>query len=235
MNVSYVNEVVWLAPERCATQITKKIFENYDFFSLRKINNFESQNFLNSKHCHSDIILDLYKSWKTILNIRNPYDFVFSIFINKHYSRPVTKLTEGLKESFNEWVKLSFMNHKNHVFVCPFYNEKNSFFVKWKLSEDFEPNYLIRVENLYEDLIKLPFIQNETEEKKHDYKKLIDDNGFINKRYVKFNQLCDITSAKLIFEYFKTTFNKFEYDPFSFTQESLTENEKNEFLNGELD
>lgn len=235
MNISYVNELVWLAPERCATKITKKIFENYKFYSIREINGYKPETLVGSKHSHSNYILEEYKNWKIILNTRNPYDFVFSIFINKHNSRPITKLDEGLKDSFNHWIKISFLNHKNYVFLCPYYSEKNSFFIKWKFNEDFNPDFLIRTENICDDFMKLPFIESETDEKKEEIKSLLQDNGFINRRYVTFDELYDINSAKLIYEYFKVSFNKFGYSPFSFTKKILSEDEKNEFISGELE
>jgi hypothetical protein len=235
MNFSITNEVVWLAPERCATQITKKIFEKYDFYSISKKYEFEPKNFLNVRHSHLNIIKEEYENYKIILNTRNPYDFVFSIFANKYYSKPITKEIEGLKESFSNWIKKSFLNHGNYVFLCPFYNHEGSFFKKWRFNEDFTPHFVIRSENLYVDLLNLPFIQSETQDFKDGMKILIEDNGFINKRYLEYRDLYGFVEAKLIYNFFKTSFEKFGYSPFSFSKTELTDMEKSEFINSDLD
>lgn len=235
MNVSEKSQVIWLAPERCATKITKKIFERYDFYNVSEKNNFTPTSFSIDKHSHSNKIVGGYENFKTILSIRNPYDFVFSIFVNKYYSKPITKETEGMDQIFSDWIRKTFLNHWNYVFLCPFYNNEQSFFIKWKFDESFSPDFVIHTENLYYDLIKLPFIETESEEYKTELKELVENNGFINKRYVQFQDLYNSKDAKLIYTYFKTSFDKFGYSPFSFTKTELTEEEKLQFIESDLE
>lgn len=234
MNVSLEHKLVWLAPERCATQITKKIFENYRFFSIDSKSNEKLNNFSQNSHSHSNYIFEKFKNYELIVNLRNPYDFVFSIYLNKYLRKPLLRNSQEISYNFNKWVKRSFINHGYNVFLCPFYNEPNSFLGKWTFNNEIIPNYVVRLENLEEDILKLPFITSEPEKTKEKIRNLISNNGFINKRYVSFDELYEIESAKLIYHYFKAVFHKFGYSPYSFTKEVLSNEEKISFLHGEL-
>lgn len=234
MNVSIEHKLVWLAPERCATQITKKIFENYRFFSLVKESDEKLVSFSQNSYSHSNHILEKFKNYQLIVNLRNPYDFVFSIYLNKYLKKPLTRNSEKISFNFNKWIKRSFINHGYAVFPCPFYNDPNSFFKKWVFNDEIIPNYVIRLENLEKDILELPFISTESEEKKEKIRNLISNNGFINKRYVTFDESYEIESAKLIYHYFKSSFHKFGYSPYSFTKEQLSNEQKISFIHGEI-
>lgn len=235
MNLSIRNKVVWLAPERCATKITKKIFESYDFYSLRTSDNGALSNFREKEHSHQNIIPEDYKNLPKIVSVRNPYDLTFSIYINKYLKHPLTKNSTDVKENFNSWVGKSFLNHGYEVFMCPFYRTDNSSFNKWRFNDDSHFDYVIRMENLYEDLIKLPFISQENDETKEKIKNIVGDNPYINKRYFTFNKLYDIRSAKLVYHFFKPFFFKFGYSPYSFTENRMSEEEKVSFVHGSID
>ena len=90
------------------------------------------------------------------------------------------------------------------------------------------------MENLREDILILPFIEK-TEDESLRIEQLLEDNNFINERHYTFQEAYDLRSAKLVYEFFKPCFYKFDYNPFSFTRDELNKNEKITFLHGTLD
>ena len=109
------------------------------------------------------------------------------------------------------------------------------FFKNGNLTIILNPIFVLKTENLYENLLKLPFITKESEERKEEIKNMIQSNGFINKRYQNFNDFYDIRSAKLVYNFFKPIFYKFDYNPFSFTKEKMNNDEKISFLHKPID
>lgn len=235
MNISHEHQVIWLAPERCATSITKRIFENYNFFAQSEKKNDEFIDFKEKTQSHQNFIPETYFNYKIITNIRNPYDLTFSFYINFYISEPLTRESTNFKEKFNTWISKVILNHGPNFFICPFYNDSSSFFQKWKFDNHIEPDFVLKTENLYENLLKLPFIAKESEERKEEIKNMIQSNGFINKRYQNFNDFYDIRSAKLVYNFFKPIFYKFDYNPFSFTKEKMNNDEKISFLHKPID
>lgn len=235
MNISTENRMIWLAPERCATQITKKILSNYDFTFAVPCEQDKNSNFLERRHFHSNIIDEPYKDFQTILNVRNPYDIVFSFYVNNYISKPLTIDSKNVKENFNNWILKVFLNHGYYVFLCPIYNNDDSQFNKWKFDDDKQPDYVLRVESLFDDIIKIPFIFDNPKTNKEHIKNIIQDNGYLNKRYHIFDQLYDFKSAQLVYHFFKPYFYKFGYSPYSFTRESLLEDDKIRFIHGYID
>lgn len=95
-------------------------------------------------------------------------------------------------------------------------------------------DYFIKMENLKEGIIKLPFI-SQNDEEINRISTLISENPFINERHHSFQDVYDVRSRKLVYEFFKPCFYKFDYSPFSFTKENLTDMDKISFLHGTLD
>lgn len=235
MNISTEHQMIWLAPESCATQITKKILTNYHFsFAVPSEQDYDPK-FQEKIHFHSNIIDKQYEDFQTILNVRNPYDLVFSFYVNNYLSSPLTKESKNVKEKFNNWVTKVFLNHGYYLFLHPFYKYKNFRFNKWRFDDEKKYNFVLRTETLFEDIIKLPFIKSESENIKNKIKNSIEYNGFLNRRHHSFNELYDFKSAQLVYHFFKPYFYKFEYSPFSFTQEKLSEQQKITFIHGFID
>lgn len=233
MNISYKNEVIWLAPERTATSITKKILEKYDFFAIKRKFNFEPVNLSDVKQSHSNEIPDEFRHFKIICNIRNPYDRVFGCYLNFFLQRAITRKETDVKTRFNNWLKKTFLNHRFEVFLGDYYSDSVNYFNKWTF-ENINPDFVIKSENLLGDTLKIPFIEKENTEYLTSLEKLCEENSYINKRYHHFNQLYEFENAKLIYHYFKPVFYKFNYSPFSFTEETLTEEQKVSFIHGEI-
>jgi hypothetical protein len=233
MNISLENRVIWLAPERTGSSITKKIFENYNFFSVTKKNDYKLLDFRQTVHSHENKLSEQYSNFNIITNIRNPYDRVFACYQKFYLEKPILRNIKDFKEKFSIWVAENFWSLGFYVFLSPRYDDVNNFFQKWTFEKQ-DVDYFIKMENLKEDLIKLPFISKEEGEIER-INDLLKDNSFKNERYHSFQDAYDVKSAKLVYEFFKPCFYKFDYDPFSFTKELLSDGDKISFIHNTFD
>lgn len=225
MNLSIKNNVIWLCPERTGGRILREIFKNYDFFVCDKINNFELKPLSENQPSRGSIIPEEYKNFQIISSIRNPYDRIWSHyeFFNKKNLRP-KEFVES-KRKFNEWVNKSLKFTLKGIETDPFY-EGEDVFNKWKF-DSFKPDYVIKLENLQNDVMGVDFIKKQPN--------LFDKNIFINERfsnerYFQFDYMYEVESAKKIFNFYKNHFFGFGYDPFSYTKDNLSNEEKINFL-----
>lgn len=233
MNVSHRHKTIWWAPERTGTKITREILMNYDFFVLDSKTEREVS-MVEHNVSHLNKISEEYSDYRLISNVRNPYDRVFSIFLTTFYENiALEKSLHGeIRKTFNYWVLNAFIPQKLLIKLDTNYSSKNvdlNYFSKWVFNEK-NPDFLIRMENLVEDLEKLDFIKSDPNWDSLEVGKLVENNVFKNNRPVKFNKFYDFDAAKLIYVYFKSIFNLVPYDPFSFTTETLTDSEKIHFL-----
>ncbi len=233
MNVSIDNQVIWFAPERTASSITKKIFEDYNFFSSVKKSDYKLVNFKKTNHSQEKKVLDEFSNLKKISNIRNPYDRVFACYQKFYLEKPILKNSKDFKEKFTKWISENFWSQGPYVFLSTRYEETNNYFQNWTFETD-DVDYFIRMENLKEDILKLPFIRK-TEDEILRIDNLIDNNPYINERHYGFQDVYDLKSAKLVYEFFKPCFYKFDYNPFSFTHDILDRKDKISFVHGTLD
>ena len=86
------------------------------------------------------------------------------------------------------------------------------------------------MENLYEDLINLDFVRESSVWNTESIKELIENNKFKTNRNFKFDEMYDIDSAKRVYLFYKSHFHLIGYNPFSFTTEELTKEQKVKFL-----
>jgi hypothetical protein len=233
MNVSIENQVVWLAPERTGSSITKKILENYNFFSITKKNKYRLVDFRKNGHSRGDDISEEFSNFKIITNIRNPYDRVFACYQKFYLEKPILKKNTNFREKFNKWVGENFWSQGPHVFLSPRYDDVKNYFQKWTF-ETLDVDFYIKMENLKDDILNLPFI-TKTEEEYNRIEQLLVDNRFINERHYTFQDVYEPKSAKLVYEFFKPCFYKFDYSPFSFTKEIMTDNDRISFIHNSLD
>jgi hypothetical protein len=233
MNISHKHKTIWWAPERTGTKITREIFLDYDFLVIDpKVN--KEVSLKDGYTSHLNRIPDEFSNYNVVCNIRNPYDRIFAIFLLTQFNNTVIEksMHQKIKEKFNKWVLESFLNKKTSVELSKFNQTKNinyNFFSKW-LFEGRIPDYFVRMENLSEDLEKLEFIKTNPLWNLEKITQIVENNKFISNRPFKFDEYYDFESAKRIYFYFKRVFNLIPYDPFSFTQENLSETEKYSFL-----
>ena len=146
-NVSHKYRFLLWLPERTGSRTIATILSHFDF----KNNQLPIYDGRNYAYTHGNYIPKELEDYKIICSARNPYGRVLSIYKTLH-----NKLEIKNQENFKNFIK--------NKFVSPFtlgYIENPSFS---KI-----PDYILRLENIKEDLMKLPFITEALNEKKIDY------------------------------------------------------------------
>jgi hypothetical protein len=225
MNISLKNNVIWLSPERTGGKMLREIFKNFNFYTCEKKNNFELKSFWENSHSQQNNIPEKYKDFEVIATIRNPYDRIWSCYVNFNTKNFTPKDFEGTKIKFNEFVNKSFINTLSGVITDSFF-DGSDYLNKWRF-ETILPDKIIKFENIEEDVKSLDFIKNS---QKISYSSIFEDNKFKNNRFITFDTVYDLESARKVYNFYKNHFFYFNYNPFSFTKENLTDEEKINFL-----
>ena len=230
MNISHKHKMIWFAPENTGGKITSEILKNCDF-SLYNTENSELLPLNYETYSKSNVIPVEFNDYKVISNIRNPYERLFSYFLTNNLKKITLKkkLYPLFKKEFNKWLNFLLIGEKLEVKVNDFFIQKrdgDNYLEKWVFTER-TPDYFIKIENLREDLNQFEFIKSFDEESLND---LITNNKFIKIRGIMFNEMYDFDVAKRVYVFYKKHFYMCGYDPFSFTTEILTDDEKISFL-----
>lgn len=234
MNYSKKHRIIWWAPERCATKLVADIFSNYNFEYKETLES-EPKELTAPYHSHSIFVPEEFSDFDIVCSIRNPYDRVLSLFTNFTNVGSQIVYTKNTKEvfikRFSEFVKqLLQYSEVRKIDPDP---EKNIVLKKYCAKYDFEdriPDYFIRMENLKEDLSNLKFISESNLWKSNFFDNFISDNPFINLKPYSFNEVYTFEAAQLVFNYFKKHFFLCNYDPFSFTRETIDNEQRKKFL-----
>jgi hypothetical protein len=135
-NISKKYNCQWIAPERTGSRKISEILTYYDFKKNGKnVNNFGVFNYNHKVEPNEEGT-----NYKVICNARNPYGRVYSIFKNFY---PIIK--DKSKEGFRKFLTEDLVKgHMMDMIVSP------------KSDKPFD--YLIRLEHIKDDLMKLPFI-----------------------------------------------------------------------------
>jgi len=160
---------VWLPP-KCATNFISWVLAYFEFSSVaidtetnqvHKIMPNQSTHF-----GHSTIFPPNHEELLFICAIRNPYHRVLSMY-QSHAKDPSV---ENFKKFIDE--RIIKNNHDTLFNFSSFFNDRS-------------PDYLIRTENLYEDIIKIPFIRDSDLNSSGILKNFCDKK--INKSYNQLN------------------------------------------------
>lgn len=225
MNVSIENRCIWLSPEETGGRILEEIFKHYDFYTCEEKNKFELKSFLENPHSSGNFIPEHYGDFELVISIRNPYDRIWFCYLSFFTENFIPKDFEGTKIKFNQFINSSFHNTLKGVVTDSFFCG-DDYLNKWKLEQRL-PDKVIRFEKLSDDVKSLKFIQ----EKPDLYdKSIFEDTRFKNERFLTFDEMYNFESAQKIFNFYKNYFFHLGYDPFSFTKQSLTEEEKKKFI-----
>lgn len=229
MNVSRKNKVIWWSPECIDNKITRKIFSNYDFY-IKKLDGTFVNLSENEKESNSTEIDEVYSDYTVVCSIINPYEWIWNIFLDKCYKNMVIdKFSHNFViKKFNEWVQSILVEKKLIAEINKSINKVNgddNFFQIFVFDKK-KPDFFIRNEFIYQDLEKLSFIQNDLQY----FSSLVDNNTKYNSRPLEFNDVYDLESAKLVYFLYKRCFFWANYNPFSFTKEILSENQKIRFI-----
>lgn len=135
-NISEKYKFEWIAPERTGSRKVAEVLSYYGF----KRNNQSIFTTGHYNHFHTVKFNELYSGYKVICNARNPYGRVYSIFKN-FYKRMWGKSTVEFKQYLTNDLT---QGQTLEMVLNP------------------EPNrsydYVVRLEHMVDDLLKLPFI-----------------------------------------------------------------------------
>ena len=134
-NISERYKFQWVAPERTGSRKLAEIFGFYGF-------KYKGVNVFNNGNYHYSHYTDLtqYQDYKIICSTRNPYSRVLSLFKN-YYEQYPEKSKENFKKYITEDLPKGMMLK---MIENPILNQ--------------QPDYVIRLEHMADDLLKLPFI-----------------------------------------------------------------------------
>lgn len=232
MNVNHEHRLIWWAPERCGTKAIAHIFSKLGFEFYERLDNY-SQNTKTKYQSHSIDIPEELSEYKVIFSTRNPYDRVLSLFINftnvgkrLHYDRDsLTNFIDRYEIFINELFTYDVPQINKPIL--------NNYILKYSFT-DKVPDMIIRMESMIKDLSKIDFIRESSLWKSgyiHDY---LLDNEYINKKIHTFNKVYTLHSAKMVYEHHIKNFILSGYDPFSFTTETLSNEDKMKFIHNNL-
>jgi hypothetical protein len=226
MNVNHEHKVIWWAPERCGTKALAHIFSKlgFEFYVNGVKSNYQS---------HEIKIPDELSDYKIIFSIRNPYDRVLSLFTN---FTNVGKNSLYMKGNENVFVQ------KYEIFLNELFSNTNkqvekpilkNYIQKYSLNGK-GPDSIIRLESMVEDLSKIEFVKNSDIWKSGYIQDYLLDNEYIVNRSYKFNKIYTKLGAKLVYDNHIKHFILGGYNPFSFTTENLSNEDKMRFIHDKL-
>ena len=142
-NISEKYHAVWIAPERTGSRTVAHIL-NYCGFQ----HNHKPISLLDKHdYTHRFNEPESFNDWIHICSARNPYARTYSVF---------NMINNNGKDSFKEFILNKTFNYRGkEMFLKPIFYKK--------------PDYVIRLENLKEDIDKIPFIKNHISETQLGY------------------------------------------------------------------
>jgi hypothetical protein len=181
-NVSEKYKFLWWAPERTGSRGTANVLSYFDFKLDGKIVS-DSKTY---NYTHQCLYNELYNDYKIIVNVRNPYGRVLSIFQNYCGEFNISK------ETFKRYLFEQVAYGKDSEII----HRPN--FVK-------TPDYVLRLEHLEEDYSKLPFIKNRFTESQIHWLSI---HG---KPITDWNEFYDQEMKDFVYKICKEQFDKFGY------------------------
>ena len=183
-NISEKYKFEWIAPERTGSRKVAEVLNYYGF----KRNNQPIFMTVSYKYGHAVKFNELYSGYKVICNARNPYGRVYSIFKN-FYNMIRDKSIVGFKQYLTN-------------------NLIQGQTLKMVLSP--EPNrsydYVVRLEHMVDDLLKLPFISDVLTETQL---KMICSHG---KEIEDWREFYDDEMKEIVYNLTKYQFEKWGYE-----------------------
>lgn len=232
MNVNHEYKIIWWAPERCGTKALAHIFDKLGFEFYNGLESYRKKLKANYQS-HSIEIPEELSDYKVMFSSRNPYDRVLSLFNN---FTNVGKRNLYLKDEHDKFVT------KYQIFLDELFSKTEDKLNKpvlynYILKYSFDgrvPDMILRMENMIEDLTKIDFVKSSKLWESgyiHDY---LQNNEYIMKKSIKFNNIYTLGGAKLVYESHIKHFILCGYDPFSFTTETLSNEDKMRFIHDNL-
>ena len=217
MNLSHEHKVIWWTKPEMGEKLVASAFESLNFVT----SSYAGVEIPTSKQKISfiDKIPPLCEDYSLIMSVRNPYYHIINYYLR--ISETNWKLKINTKENFiksmNNWVSEIFSVDEKillgtdsglqHIF--PYNIDKR------------QPDFVLKFENIRESLTELFFLMN--------------INFQFNEHLLKNNEEFEVNTlsyenASKIYKVYRPYFDKFGFNPFSFTNEELTLKEKVNFI-----
>lgn len=173
---------IW-TPNRTGSTLASLVLKNEEFgFELYDEKKVKTSDFY--KHHHYYYFFEGHENYSFIMTVRNPYNQYLSF------------MGYRINQDSSDHLERMFQNEEHRLFMLKLKQRK--------------PDYVLRIENLYEDYCKIPFIEDSNFNKSGDLKKLIDSkpNQLKQKPDFQFNQQI----ADLIYYNNLVIFDMFGYE-----------------------
>ena len=227
MNVSLDNKVIWFSPECTGGHIIRNIFKNFGFYRFDTEKGSKLTPLDNSVESSSNVLSEIYQNFSKIATVRNPYDRVWCCYCDFYTKTLDNRNFEHTKEKFDYFLRNAFIEKSDGIILDPLFSQ-NSYFSKWTF-DDLQVDRVIRFEYMEQDLTNLEFLKNNLSSDKISYLRM---ELAKMKTPFDFKKLYTIQNARKIYEFYKKYFIDFDYDPFSFTTEEISERDKIKFIHG---
>ena len=173
---------IW-TPNRTGSTLASLVLKNEEFgFELYDEKKVKTSDFY--KHHHYYYFFEGHENYNFLMTVRNPYNQYLSFMGYK------------INPDSSDHLERMFQNEEHRLFMLKLKQRK--------------PDYVLRIESLYEDYCKIPFIKDSNFNKSGDLKKLVDSkpNQLKQKPDFQFNQQI----ADLIYYNNLVIFDMFGYE-----------------------
>jgi hypothetical protein len=177
---------LWLQ-QKTGTTLARKVFKNIGFHSYFIYDNIVDFSKIHDMHAHSAFLFNGHENFTFIATIRNPYETIFSEY-NPRRSN---------KKHFISYIEDRFQRRN-----------LDPFFQSWKRL----PDYQIRLENILESYLKIPFVRDSEFAKSGKLLKLIESKPNKRTDNVFWKDYFDKDIADLIYYNTIKYFEMFGYD-----------------------
>lgn len=187
LNFSRKHKILWFTPLRTASRSCVPIMEYFDFDIVKN---------------HDEIFPYDSDDYTIIMNVHNPYKRLFSVFSFIKNEKKSQNL------NFRPWIEKIIENsNKTND------NPSQLWLSKCFLSLKREPNHIVKVENLMQDLMKIDFIyKNMTNQLEKIFHENINSNQYLENNPNNWKMNYDENLSNYIFKNFKNDFELFGYD-----------------------
>jgi hypothetical protein len=208
MNTSEKYKLIWWATAGCGSRTTSNVLYQIGIDDMYN----HLQKCYDRRGCsftHAQGIPDGCEEYKIICNTRNPYSRAVSTFTDEVNDEKVT----DLKERFHQWLVERYFDPE--IFIQ---EVGNFYMMEWK-DIGREPDYIIRMENMEEDIKKLKFINFDSLDNISVFDLIrnnIFKNGSLHDEYIgefqNYKRFYNQENADLIYGKLKPYFEYFGYD-----------------------
>ena len=187
---------IWIR-QKTATSLASKIlmnfgFKMYDVSGIKPIK--INDEFIQQHDC---FLFNGHQDYKFIATVRNPYSQLVSEYLFSNFTE---NSEENYIKMFEQFLIKKFQVLDNRCF---------SF-------QDRVPDYILRVENLYEDYTKIPFIESSEITKSGELRKLIDSNINRGRIITNWKKFYNKNLADLVYYNTSRYFELFNYNKNSY-------------------